>query len=331
MRFFRDSTSVDGLEAPTVLTIGNFDGVHLGHQMIIREVVKRARASGLVPALMTFDPPPSRVLGRAALPQIMTLRDKCTVVEELGIELFVCETFNLALASMPPQAFMEEVLERCLQPREILVGYDFAFGKQRTGSVETLRRYFEPRGCRVAQFEPLSLAIDGEDGATIISSTRIRELLSAGDVERASKLLGRPHFVSGPVVHGDARGRQLGFPTANIEGENMLPRNGVYAVYAWVEDRPVPAVANVGRRPTFRGSTVRLEAHLLDFEGDLYERRLRVDFVERLRGEQRFDGVEALKSQIRRDIQAARRILSDRASLLRLAPGRRRGASACCP
>ena len=331
MRFFRDSASVQDLSVPTVLTMGNFDGVHLGHQMIIHEVVARARAKAWVPALMTFDPPPSRVLGRAALPQIMTLRDKCTVVGGLGIELFVCQTFNLALASMSPETFMQDILEQHLHPRQILVGYDFAFGKQRSGNVETLRRFFEPRGCHVEQFEPLRLPIDGEDAPTIVSSTQIRELLLAGDVTRASRLLGRPHFVSGTVVHGDARGQGLGFPTANVDGENMLPANGVYAVFAWVDGRPLPGVANVGRRPTFRGSVVRLEVHLLDFEDNLYEKRLRVDFVERLRGERRFAGVEALRSQIRRDIQAGRRILASRRPWKDAGRPERPEVGACCP
>ncbi len=321
MRFFRDSATLEGLSGSTILTIGNFDGVHLGHQMIIREVVERARACGCVPALMTFDPPPSRVLGRAALPQIMTLRDKCIVLEELGIELFVCETFNLGLASTPPESFMQDILERRLSPREILVGYDFAFGKARKGDVGTLKQYFEPRGCHVEQFRPLTIRLDGEDSSVIVSSTRIRELLIDGDVAGAARLLGRPHFVCGPVVHGDARGRSLGFPTANLKDENLLPANGVYAVFARVDGCPFPAVANVGRRPTFRGAVVRLEVHLLDFSGELYEKRLRVDFVERLRGERTFEGAGALGAQIRRDIQAARRILAARAPASGVARG----------
>jgi len=311
MRFHRDSATIRNLPARTVLTIGNFDGIHLGHQMIIREVVERAGRRGCIPALMTFDPPPSRVLGRATLPQIMTLRDKCAVAGELGVELFVCETFNLALASMPPEVFMREILEERLNPVEILVGYDFAFGKQRRGDVGMLRSYFEPRGCQVDQFRPLRARVgQGEEG--IVSSTRIRELLLEGSVRQAGALLGRPHFVSGPVVHGDARGRRLGFPTANLSVENLLPANGVYAVRARFEGRVWPGVANVGRRPTFRGAVVRVEVHLLDYEGDLYEKRLCVEFIERLRGERRFEGVEGLKRQIERDIRAARRLLGAR-------------------
>lgn len=288
-----------------VVTIGNFDGVHLGHQALLQRVAQRARALGVPACVYTFHPSPRQVLRpETAVPPIQDLDDRIAALGRHGVDEVVVEPFDRELAAREPRWFADEILTRRLRCSAAVLGYDFRFGRERRGTVERLRDWLD---VPVEQVEPLAI------GGAPVSSTRIRELLLAGQVEEAAVLLSRPHRLRGEVVRGDGRGRGLGFPTANVAaGPTLRPPSGVYAVRVGLDDEEAdrPAVANLGTRPTFgAGEAPTIEVHLLDFAGDLYGRRVAVDFVARLRDERRFDGPDALVAQIRADVEAARAIL----------------------
>lgn len=291
-----------GQRTGPVVTIGNFDGVHLGHQALLRRVRQVADALGAPACVYTFHPSPRQVLRPdTAVPPIQTLDDRVEALGRCGVDQVVVERFDHDLAAREPIWFADEILTRRLRCVAAVLGYDFRFGRMRAGTVERLREWVD---VPVEQVEPLMV------GGEAVSSTRIRGLLLAGAVEEAAALLSRPHRLRGVVVAGDQRGRQLGFPTANVrDGEVLRPPSGVYAVRVGIDDEPAerPAVANLGTRPTFGGGEEpTLEVHLLDFTGDLYGRRLAVDLVARLRDERRFGGVDELVASIRRDIETAR-------------------------
>ena len=288
---------------PASVAVGNFDGVHRGHQALVAAAVARSRATGGAAVVLTFDPHPARVLRPQEAPAALTtLAQKEELVAALGIDRLVVVEFDTRLAALSPEAFAREVLQQALGARHVVVGESFRFGRGREGDPRRLEALGASLGFAVEVVPPLL------EGGRAISSSRVREALESGDVGEARTLLGRDYFVDGEVVRGDGRGRTIGVPTANLAPEEqILPANGVYAARcrtgagAWHA-----AAVNVGERPTFGGGRVRLEAHLLDFEGDLYGAQLRVAFHERLRGEQRFDGKDALVAQIRRDIEAVR-------------------------
>ncbi len=287
--------------ARPVLTIGNFDGVHLGHQRLLGEVLRRARARGEPAAVYTFDPPPRSVLAPAhAQPQLTDWSERARLLGSFDVQHIIIERFTRAFAQHTPEWFAQEVLGRWINPSEIVVGYDFRFGKARAGTLELLQRLL-PK-------VPVSAiaAVEAEGG--VVSSSRLRALVAAGEVAAAARLLGRPYAVRGAVVSGDRRGRTLGFPTANVESSaELLPAKGVYAVRASLNGGPPrPAVANLGVRPTFGGEgRFLVEVHLLNFSGELYGHELSVQFVARLRGEERFADADALRAQIARDTAAA--------------------------
>jgi riboflavin kinase/FMN adenylyltransferase len=291
----------------SAVTLGNFDGVHRGHQALVAETVGWARSAHGAAVVLTFDPHPARVLNPSgAKSALMTLDQKAEVLASLGVDRLVVLPFTEALAAMSADDFGRLVVGEALGATRVVVGQDFRFGRGRAGDVAELTRLGETLGFEVRGIAPVL-----EDGAPI-SSSRIRDLLAIGDVVKAAGLLGRPFYVDGVVVRGDGRGRGLGFPTANVAVRNeTLPRLGVYACRVRIESglAPWPAVANLGRRPTFGGGATVLEAHLLDFEGDLYGREARVEFMNELRGERAFPSALALLEQIRMDVESARRVL----------------------
>ncbi len=301
-----ESLEPRGWPAP-VVTVGNFDGVHRGHQALLAAAVEGARATGGVSVVLTFDPHPSRVLSPDRAPEaLMTADQKEELLARLGVDRLALLPFTAELSRRPPEEFARAVLQGALGARRVVVGSNFRFGQGRAGDIALLRRLGDELTFEVMAVEPV-----WHEGAPI-SSTRIREALARGAVAAARELLGRPFFVDGEVVRGDGRGRTLGIPTANLALRNeTLPRPGVYAATGRLlpAGGPRAAVVNLGRRPTFGGGETTLEVHLLDFAGDLYGALLRVAFRERLRDERRFDGPEALVKQIRDDIEAARRVL----------------------
>lgn len=295
-----------------VLTLGNFDGVHLGHQAILGAAVARARASGGQAVALTFEPHPLAVLvPERAPPVIQSLHDRLALLCRIGIDVTVLQRFTREFAALPPEAFVTDFLWRHLELTDVVVGYNVNFGRDRAGSGETLRVLGERHGFAVDVIGPVSL------GGEQVSSTNLREVLRLGDMARARRLLGRPYTMRGRVVVGDRRGRTLGFPTANLHLRSrlLLPPDGVYAVAATVDGGPRAGVLNIGVRPTFGGRRRTVEVHLLDFAGDLYRRWLEVRVIERLRGEAAFADVEALRAAITADVARARQVLAGDAAL----------------
>lgn len=286
------------------VTVGNFDGVHRGHQALVAAALRSARAQSGTAVVLTFDPHPSHVLSPHRAPEaLMTVEQKAEILGELGIDFLAVLPFTRELAERSPEEFARDVLQQCLGARAVIVGHNFRFGRHRAGDASRLAELGATMGFAVE-----TVAAVVHEGAPI-SSTRIREALARGEIEAANALLGRPHLLDGRVRTGEGRGRTLGFPTANLELLNeAVPGGGVYACRVRVEGEtaPRPAVVNVGRRPTFGGGDLIVEVHLLDFSGDLYGRRLRVAFESKLRDERAFPGVEALKRQIEADAAEAR-------------------------
>jgi len=302
----------------SVVTIGAYDGVHLGHQAVLRVVRELATARDLDAVCVTFDRHPAEVVRPASAPKIITpLPQKLELLDATGqLDTAFVLTFDEARCKEPAEEFVQEVLVQRLGARLVVVGADFHFGHRRHGNV----RLLEQMGAELG-FEVLGLGlvpVDGDQHGVPYSSTAVRGLLAGGDVAGAARLLGRPprpHEVRGSVEQGDRRGRELGFPTANVAvpARVCLPADGIYAGTFVAQDTVErPAAISLGRRPTFyeHVDASLLEAHVLDFEGDLYGQAVKVRFVERLRGEERFDSVDDLVAQMRRDVEAARRILA---------------------
>ncbi len=300
------------IAGPVALTLGSFDGVHLGHQALVRHVAGVARARGWASVVVTFWPHPVKVL-RPEIPLrlLCTLEERTRRLLECGADYVVVWPFTLELSQLPGRAFLE-LLRTALDLRYIAVGPTFHMGHRRDTDAARLVELGQELGFSVEIIPPLEVAGDR------VSSTRIREVLAQGAVRLAAQLLGRPYAISGTVVHGDHRGRLLGVPTANLRMPEKLvvPKNGIYATLVEILDDqgnvlagPYPAATNVGDNPTFANQYRRIESHLLDFDGDLYGRTLRVSFIERLRDEVRFESVEVLVAQMQRDLQQAREIL----------------------
>ena len=293
-----------------VATIGNFDGVHLGHQAVLGQLAEKAGQLGLPTTVVTFEPHPQEwFFPDRAPPRLTRLREKLTALRRYSVDRVLVLRFDARLAAMEAAAFVERILVGGLGVRHVVVGDDFRFGRNRAGDFAFLRAMGARHGFDVVAMH--SFRIDGER----VSSTRIREALAAGDMDTAEKLLGRPYRMCGRVAHGDRRGRDIGFPTANLHlHRRASPVLGVFAVEVFgVPGEPVPGVANVGVRPTVDGTRALLEVHLLDFAGDIYGRYVQVDFLHKLRDERRFASFDALRAQIRRDVEAARAWFAARA------------------
>ncbi len=325
MRIYRNLQSYGPEAGPGVVALGAFDGVHLGHQRILDVAIARARASRAHSVVCTFDPHPLEVLRPEQAPApISTLGERLERIAAAGIDATVIIPFTLEFAAVEPDAFAREVLVGCFRSREVIVGFNHTFGRGAKGTPALLASLGPALGFATHVVPPLSV------GGVLVSSSTIREALHAGDVVTARALLGRPYSIRGVVVHGAGRGRSLGFPTANVSPERppLVPA-GVYAGYVWIDSparpddpgacldvegsplhsRPISTrhkcVLNVGVRPTFGAGEYTIEVHLLDFGDDLYGRCIQVDLIERLRDEQRFADVEALRAQIRRDVGVA--------------------------
>lgn len=292
----------------TILTIGKFDGLHIGHQALLSTIKERAAERGVLSGVITFDPHPSAVLNPDGAPLLLTPNeDKARLLEAWGIDVLVFLPFNRDTMQTRAADYLEYLVSG-LRPRELWLGDDFALGYKREGNVPFIRAWAEPRGIEIHSI-PL-VELDGE----LVHATRVRDLLTKGDVTNATHLLGRPPTVRGIVQHGDKRGRTIGFPTANVvpDPKVAIPANGVYATRTTIADSStIDSVTNVGVRPTFDGQRRQVETHLLDWSGDLYDQEVTVHFIQRLRGEQKFSGIDALVAQIRADAEQARDLLKN--------------------
>jgi riboflavin kinase / FMN adenylyltransferase len=287
-----------GIQRPTITTLGVFDGLHLGHQAIVRTVVERAVLRGLTPTLITFDPHPRQVLRpESAPPLLQTFNQKMEGLRLLGLQQVVVLNFNLELAALSAETFVQRYLCDALQAQEVYLGKGFSFGHRRRGNIELLLRLSQQLGFYAAEVPEVQLR------NIRISSTKVRELLRAGRVNLARRMLGRPYGIEGVVTRGHGIGKQLLYPTANLVVENrVLPADGVYVTLTLVDGVWRRSVTNIGKRPTFGGELEsKIETHLIDYDGDLYEQTIRVRLLHRLRGEKRFNGVDELKAQIGRD------------------------------
>jgi len=303
---FRDAEGRAISPQGSVVCIGAFDGLHLGHRALVGRAVSRARALGLPAVALSFELLPREFFARDAKPpRLMLPRAKLEGLYDLGCDSVGLLRFNARLASMPAEDFVRDVLVKRLSAREVWVGPEFHFGKGRTGDLALLKKMGVELGFTAHEIEPVQL--DGER----VSSTRIRAALTAGDFHTASRLLGRPYAIGGHVVHGKQLGRTLGYPTANLRYGGKTPAlRGIYATWVHgVAAHPWPSVSSFGTRPTVDGIEPLLEAHLFDFEGDLYGRRIDVEFVAHLRDEEKFPDLPSLVAQMQRDDEQARAIL----------------------
>ena len=287
-----------------VLALGNFDGLHRGHAKIIDRVRRRAGERGGTPAAMTFDPHPPRVVRPDKAPALlMTTEQRLEALGRAGMQGVAVVRFTQDMSMWDPEMFVRAVLVDWLRVVEVWVGANFLFGHERAGTFSVLRSLGSRYGFRAEKIDPVRYK------DFVVSSTRVRRLIAEGRVDEAGALLGHHYFIDGTVVRGDARGREMGFPTANLETTNeLLPPAGVYATMAGLNGVEHPSVTNIGTRPTFGGGEVRVECHLLDGARDLYDARLRLSFVQRLRDERAFPDVDALRAQIDADARAARRL-----------------------
>jgi len=293
----------------SVVTVGTFDGLHRGHQAVLAYVRAQAQQRGGISTVLSFDPHPREVLRGEPVPLLTTIEERAALLEAFGIDRFIVLPFTPELAAMSAIDFVEQVLVGRIGLQAVCVGYDHTFGRNREGNVALLEALGPRYGFAVDVIPPQVV------NDRTVSSTLIRQLLLRdGAVEQAARLLGRPYSLQAVVVRGDGRGRLIGFPTANLHAAHprkIIPRNGVYAVRVWLADQPswLGGMMNIGMRPTFEGDRRTLEVHILEFEDNLYGKLMRIDFIARLRDEQRFETVEALRAQLFRDRQRCIEVL----------------------
>ena len=307
MREITDITTFT-TQQPTVLTIGTFDGVHVGHQKIVERVVTTARQEGLLATVFTFFPHPRMVVQHdKGLKLIHTLEEKKQLLQQLGVDLLVVQPFNEAFAQLTAEEFVSTILVQRLNVKKVIIGYDHRFGRNRTANIDDMRLFGEKYGFAVEE-----ISVQEVDEVSV-SSTKIREALNKGDVTTAEHYLGTPYSLTGRVVHGLKLGRTLGYPTANIqvtEEYKLIPKDGVYAVYSYIDGRKVYGMMSIGKNPTIEGKGSSIEVYFFDFNGDLYDQKLTIEFVQYLREEQKFATIDLLKKQLQDDETAARKAIA---------------------
>jgi len=303
-------SSLENIKEPfayAVITVGNFDGVHIGHQGLLKEVKKRADKMSGTSIVLTFEPHPLKVLKEKKIPLITPFERKIELIEKLGIDVVICLPFTREFSKVSAREFVEEILLKKIGMREIVVGYDYTFGHKREGNIDLLKKLGDELGFKVCILGPI--LVDN----MIVSSTRIRNLIMEGELEKVKILLNRYYQVSGEVIAGhDRGGRLLGFPTANLKLVNeVFPKNGVYVVEVIYNNKVYGGVTNIGFKPTFGNDALSVETHILDFDQNIYGKKIKLNFIKRLRNEKKFSSIEALAAQIKRDIEEARKILQN--------------------
>jgi len=303
-------SSLENIKEPfayAVITVGNFDGVHIGHQGLLKEVKKRADKMSGTSIVLTFEPHPLKVLKEKKIPLITPFERKIELIEKLGIDVVICLPFTREFSKVSAREFVEEILLKKIGMKEIVVGYDYTFGHKREGNIDLLKKLGDELGFKVCILGPI--LVDN----MIVSSTRIRNLIMEGELEKVKTLLNRYYQVSGEVIAGhDRGGRLLGFPTANLKLVNeVFPKNGVYVVEVIYNNKVYGGVTNIGFKPTFGNDALSVETHILDFDQNIYGKKIKLNFIKRLRNEKKFSSIEALAAQIKRDIEEARKILQN--------------------
>jgi riboflavin kinase / FMN adenylyltransferase len=311
MQIFENLETITAPFENAVVTIGNFDGVHIGHQALFHEVIEKADEIDGTSVAITFEPHPLRILTKNSYPPLITLYEqKLELIEKAGLDVLICIPFTREFANISAQSFIKDILIDRIGMKAVVVGKDYSFGKNREGNLDLLNTLGQKYGFNV-------FVLDWIRGAALIearsSSTRIRDLVMEGQMEKAQKLLGRHYQIRGTVIGGRNRGgKLLGFPTANINlYDELCPRTGVYAVIVELEDgRKLKGVANIGYSPTFGDRIFTVEVHILDFQDNIYNQKIKVNFIQRIRDEKKFSGVSELSAQIKKDVETAREIIS---------------------
>lgn len=295
----------------SVVTVGTFDGVHAGHRAIMDTVAAKAKEQGARSVIITFDPHPREIIspGKSGIKLLTTLQERAEILEELGIDLLVVIPFDRDFSLLSSEEFIRDIIYKKIGVSEFVIGYDHHFGRNREGTIETIEKLGKELGFKAY------VVSKREVGAKTVSSTAIRKAISEeGNVRQAAEFLQRPYRLNGTVIHGDKRGKKLGFPTANIKPEQsnkIIPKEGVYAVRVRFNNEWFNGMMNIGHRPTFEGKTQTLEVHLFDFDEDIYGEEVQVRFLNRIRDEKKFDGIDNLKAQLAEDEQKARKMLED--------------------
>lgn len=293
----------------TVLTVGTFDGVHAGHRAIIDRVAAKAREQNARSIIVTFDPHPRDIInpGDSGIKLLTTLQERSEILKELGIDILLVIPFDRDFSLLSSEEFIRDIIYEKIGVREFVIGYDHHFGRNREGTIDTIKRLGKELGFGA------SVVSKREVGEKTVSSTAIRNCISdEGDVKQAAEFLERPYRLNGTVVHGDKRGKQIGYPTANIKPEHykkIIPKDGVYAVKIRIEDSWYDGMMNIGHRPTFEGEAQTLEVHIFNFSQEIYGMEVQVRFYERIRDELKFDGIDELKNQLKKDEIAAKELL----------------------
>lgn len=293
----------------TVLTVGTFDGVHAGHKVLIKRVIEEAEASGLRSVIVTFDPHPREIInpGKAGIKLLSTLDERSELLEDLGVDKMVVIPFDRDFSLLTSEEFVRDIIWEKIGVQKFIIGYDHQFGRNREGTIETVQRLGEEFGFRT------HVVSKQEVGDKTVSSTAIRNAIQKeGDMKLAATFLERYYLLNGRVVHGEKRGKQIGYPTANIQPENsqkIIPKRGVYAVWVRVEGSYHQGMMNIGIRPTFDGESETLEVHIFDFEEDIYGKEVQIQFADRIRNEKSFEGIDDLKQQLKADKKEAKNIL----------------------
>ncbi|MBI5187516.1 MAG: bifunctional riboflavin kinase/FAD synthetase [Nitrospirae bacterium] len=302
MQLITDLNDISGKCKDSVVTLGNFDGLHLGHQALVKMVIDRAKEINGTSVVVTFHPHPLKILAPDKCPPLISIyEEKITLFTNMGVDVLVKIPFTLEFASKSPGEFVKDILYDSLNVKEIFVGHNYRFGRGRKGNIERLKDLGVELGFRVNEID--YIAVNGE----VVSSTKIRNLLKDGEIEHAAKLLGRPYAITGIVVQGDGRGKALGFPTANIVPEHeIIPAKGVYAVKVFLRGQHYNGIANIGYRPTFGKDILTTEANIFDLNEDIYGEKITLYFIHRIRDEKKFPSVDALVQQIKLDVEAAK-------------------------
>lgn len=289
-----------------ILTLGNFDGVHLGHQKILKKITTRAKKLGTSSVVYTFEPHPQKIVApHKSTELLIDLKDKKALIEALGVDFLVLASFTKDFSTKHPDDFVKDIIVDGIGASEVYIGHDYCFGRGKSGTIEKLKTLSKTHGFKVFVIPAV------RQGSEIISSTAIRKLIHKGEVNKASKLLGRNYRIKGTVIGGTKRGKSIGFPTANLDvSSELIPALGVYAATAKIGSKTYKAATNIGTSPTFGASITTVEAHLIDFSGEIYGREVELTFTKRLRDEKKFPNIDSLVTQIKKDIQKTEKILA---------------------